>query len=94
MIEKILVIVFCHLIGDYVLQSDFIAKSKGENWYHLIVHCILYTVPFYICFGLVWQYPILLATHFVIDGLKARYQKINYAQDQILHYLIGLLYLL
>ena len=94
MVEKILVVVFCHLIGDYVLQSDYIAKTKGENWYHLIVHSILYMVPFYICFGLVWQFPILLTTHIVIDSLKARYNKLSYVQDQILHYLVGLLYLL
>jgi hypothetical protein len=21
-----------HMLGDYVLQTDFIAKTKGENW--------------------------------------------------------------
>jgi len=30
-IELLLKLVFCHLIGDYVLQSDFIAKTKGET---------------------------------------------------------------
>ena len=33
-------LVFCHLIGDYVMQSDFLANTKGKNWYHLIVHCM------------------------------------------------------
>lgn len=42
MFETILLIIFCHLVGDYVLQSDFIAKTKGSNWYHLFVHCGLY----------------------------------------------------
>ena len=36
-------LVFCHLVGDYVLQSDFIAKTKGSNWYHLFVHCAMKT---------------------------------------------------
>lgn len=27
----ILNIIMCHLIGDYVLQCDFIAKTKGQN---------------------------------------------------------------
>lgn len=93
MIQKTIILIFCHLIGDYVLQSDYIAKTKGENWYHLIVHCILYTVPFYVSFGLVWQFPVLLASHIVIDAIKARFGKISYAQDQILHYLICLVYL-
>lgn len=40
MIELIL----CHLIGDYVLQIDRIADTKGTNMYHLFVHCALYSL--------------------------------------------------
>lgn len=94
MLQKILVLIFCHLVGDFVLQSDYIAKTKGENWYHLIVHCILYTLPFYLAFGFVWQFYVLLVSHFVIDSLKARFGKINYVQDQTMHYCVCLLYLL
>ena len=43
LIETLFRLVMCHLVGDYVLQIDFIAKTKGENWYHLIVHCLLYS---------------------------------------------------
>lgn len=45
MIEKIVILIMCHLIGDYVLQIDFIAKTKGQNLYHLFVHCALYCLP-------------------------------------------------
>lgn len=45
--ETLFKLVMCHLVGDYVLQIDFIAKTKGENWYHLLVHCLLYCLPFY-----------------------------------------------
>lgn len=86
-----LTLIMCHMIGDYVLQIDFIAKTKGSNWYHLFVHCILYCVPFAIVFGLQWQIFILLITHLIIDSLKARYNKITYTQDQILHYIILLI---
>lgn len=78
--------IFCHLIGDYVLQIDFIAKTKGENWYHLLVHCLLYILPFRIVYGVDWRLVILLVSHIVIDALKARYKKITYVQDQVLHY--------
>jgi hypothetical protein len=94
MLEKIMLLIMCHMIGDYVLQSDFIAKTKGKNWYHLFVHCVLYIVPFYICFGFVWQLAVIFIAHLVIDPLKARYNKINYWQDQTLHYLASLLYLM
>lgn len=89
MIEIFIKIIFCHLVGDYVLQGDFIAKTKGENWYHLIVHCLLYTLPFYVVFGLDWKLSIIFATHIIIDVLKARYKKINYVVDQLLHYIIA-----
>lgn len=83
--------IFCHLIGDYVLQSDFIAKTKGENLYHLYVHCLLYTMPFYILYGLDWRIGFLFGSHVLIDSLKAKWGIISYTQDQILHYVIAIL---
>ena len=93
MIETLFYLVLCHLIGDYLFQTDFIAKTKGSNWYHMLVHCGLYIAPFAFCFGITWQLGILFVAHMIIDPLKARYNKINYWQDQILHYLLLLLYL-
>ena len=66
----ILNLIFCHLIGDYVLQIDFIAKTKGDNLYHLLVHCFLYIVPFFYVFGMTWQLAVILITHIIIDGRK------------------------
>lgn len=91
MIETIIKIIFCHLVGDYVLQCDFIAQTKGKNWYHLFVHCALYVLPFYIAFGLDWKLALLFATHIIIDPLKARWNKISYTTDQVLHYAIALI---
>lgn len=91
-IANVLRLLLCHLIGDYVLQSDFIAKTKGENWYHLLVHCALYCVPFYILFGLNWQILVIFGSHIMIDAAKARFKKINYVQDQILHYIVACIY--
>lgn len=94
MAELIYKLIFCHLIGDYVLQNDFIAKSKGENMYHLMVHCFLYAIPFYIAFGYDVRIPAIITTHIVIDMLKAQYKAINYVTDQVLHYLAMLIYLI
>lgn len=92
--DLIIILLFCHLIGDYVLQNDFIAQSKGQNFYHLMVHCLLYCLPFYIVFGLVWQIIPLFVLHIIIDLLKAKYKFIPYWLDQVLHYIICLLYLI
>ena len=94
MLELLFKLVLCHLVGDYVLQIDFIAKSKGQNIYHLLVHCLLYCLPFYILFGFVWQLIPLVLLHMVIDILKARYKLIPYWLDQVLHYATFLLYLI
>lgn len=93
MAEKIFMLAACHMMGDYVLQTRFVAESKGQNWYHLFVHCILYAVPFYLVFGWCWQLALIAALHGPIDALKARYYKIGYVQDQILHYVLLASYL-
>ena len=92
--NKIINLILCLLVGDYVLQIDFIANSKGKNIYHLIVHCLLYCLPFYIVFGFIWQLIPLLVLHIIIDLLKARYKIIPYWLDQLLHYITCLLYLI
>lgn len=108
MLEKIIILVLCRLIGDYVLQIGFIAKTKGKNWYHLFVHCALYIVPFYVMFSFVWQLIPLFVLHIIIDILKAKNIEITiyprgrqtfvkvmpYWLDQVLHYLTCLLYLI
>lgn len=90
--ELLFKLIVCHLLGDYPLQIDYIAKTKGENWYHLLVHCFLYVLPFYWLFGWNWQLLVVLISHFVIDALKARYKKINYITDQLLHYAVLIVY--
>lgn len=94
MIKTLVLLVLCHLIGDYVLQTDFIAKTKGKNWYHLFVHCGLYVVPFIIVFGLSWKILFLFIVHMIVDPLKARWNKTTYVQDQVIHYLTMLIYLI
>ena len=93
-LHTIVLIVLCHLIGDYVLQCDFIAQTKGKNWYHLFVHCALYCISFLVVFGWTWQLAVIFISHLIIDPLKARWNKITYTTDQTLHYIIGMLYLI
>lgn len=88
-LNTIIMAVALHFVGDYLLQIDFIASTKGKNWYHLVVHCVLYSFVFYIYKG--FSLPVFLwlfITHMIIDALKARYKKIGYVTDQVLHYII------
>ncbi len=86
-------LLFLHLFGDYILQNDYFARMKKNSWYHMAVHCFLYSFLFLTIFDEM-SVGLLFLSHFVIDTLKARYQKINELQDQGLHFFIlGLLYL-
>lgn len=94
MAEKMFILLICHLIGDYVLQSNFLASTKGKNWYHLFVHSVLYIAPFYYFFGFDSGLLFLAITHFIIDALKARYNCVSYVWDQWVHYYMIILYLI
>lgn len=93
MIETMLPLLYCHFVGDYVLQSDFIARTKGRNWWHLLVHSVLYSLPFYLTMGPCWQHGVIIITHFLVDAGKARHHFFSYTEDQLLHLLATLLYL-
>lgn len=35
-----------HLIGDYTLQSDWMARTKKQSWMSCSIHALFYTLPF------------------------------------------------
>lgn len=51
-----LTLVFVHLLADYPLQGDFLAKMKGQNLIALFTHCGI------------WTGCVFVAAHFL--GLK------------------------
>lgn len=59
--------IVAHLVGDYILQSHWMAKNKGHSSIAAAVHAICYTLPFL----LITQSPIAIGiiagTHFLID---------------------------
>lgn len=66
--------ILAHLVGDYIIQSDWMAAEKTKRSIAAVVHAVTYTVPFLF---LTWS-PAALAfiagTHFVIDRWRlARY---------------------
>ena len=93
-VEMVLQLIGCHLIGDYVLQSEFLATTKGKNYYHLFVHCFLYCIPFCFVFGFSAHIVSIFVVHLVVDNLKARYGSIGYIEDQIIHYLVLIQFIL
>lgn len=63
-----------HLVGDYILQSDWMASEKTKKSLAAAVHALVYTLPFlFLTFS--WKALLVIcATHFIIDRWRlARY---------------------
>jgi hypothetical protein len=56
-----------HAVGDYILQSDWMADNKTKSHVAAAIHAVTYTLPFL----LITQSPAALAlicgSHFVVD---------------------------
>lgn len=63
-----------HLIGDYVLQSQWMAENKTRSSAAAAAHALVYSLPFLILRPSLNAWLVILVTHFLIDrfGL-ARY---------------------
>ena len=75
-----------HLIGDYLLQNDWMAMNKKKSNFHCFVHCFLYTVAVMICTGWFWFYSIpVFLSHWIFDRttLVVRYMDLIGAWKRI-----------
>lgn len=63
-----------HMIGDYILQSDWMATNKARLSVAAAVHAVTYTLPFLLITQAPGVLAVIAATHFVVDRWKiARY---------------------
>ena len=63
-----------HLVGDYILQSDYMATEKTKKSVAALAHVFMYTLPF-LALTQSWKALLFIAgTHFIIDRWRlARY---------------------
>lgn len=57
----------CHTIGDYILQSDWMANEKTKRSIAALVHVATYGLPFLFLRPSWTAYAVIVGTHFVID---------------------------
>lgn len=100
----LLKLLIAHSLGDYFLQTNYLAMNKGKDNYILCVHAILYTFAIGTVFGNdishLW-YWIILLTHIPVDYIKARgitTKKLGERNalilDQVIHYITLILALI
>lgn len=87
-------IILAHLIGDYILQSTWMATEKTRHWWPALVHASLYTVPYIVLvwWGYAWSFQVLAffavplfligATHYFIDRYRLA-RPLKWALNQI-----------
>jgi hypothetical protein len=57
----------CHAIGDYVLQSDWMANNKTKQSLAALCHVLTYALPFLFLRPSIPALLVIVSTHFVID---------------------------
>jgi hypothetical protein len=63
-----------HLVGDYVLQSDWMATEKTKKSVAALAHVATYVLPFLFVTRSPWALAFIASTHFIIDRWRlARY---------------------
>lgn len=90
-----------HLIGDYYLQTQYLAQAKRQDSKQLIKHSLIYGAVFFVTLLILPEVkliPILLGIiilHGLIDALKPEMEKYfptaAYFIDQVIHILVLLL---
>jgi hypothetical protein len=63
-----------HAVGDYILQSDWMATEKTRQSFAAACHAVVYALPFFVITASYAALIVIVATHFVIDRWRlARY---------------------
>lgn len=64
----------CHLIGDYIIQNDWMAINKTKNIGVALIHAITYSLPFLFLGPSISALFVVVGTHAFIDRFRlARY---------------------
>lgn len=63
-----------HAVGDYILQSDWMATEKTKKNTAAVAHALTYSLPFLFFRPSFFAWAFIVVTHFLIDRFRlARY---------------------
>jgi hypothetical protein len=63
-------IVLAHLVGDYLIQSHWMAVEKVNRWWPAIAHGLTYTLPYALVTQSWVALVVIAGTHIVIDRYR------------------------
>jgi hypothetical protein len=61
---------FLHALGDYVIQSHWMATEKTRRWWPALVHAVTYALPFLVLGASAAALLVIGGTHAVIDHYR------------------------
>ncbi len=70
-----------HIIGDFLLQTNWLVQKKKKHRGWLRVHCLVVGLVTYLICGAwtMWVIPVMvILQHFIIDGIKLRIKRDNF----------------
>ena len=59
--------IYAHLIGDYLLQNDWMAGNKKKSDIACMVHIVTYMLPFIFTNLVWWQLLLIAGQHYTQD---------------------------
>ncbi|MFI4932391.1 MAG: DUF3307 domain-containing protein [Burkholderiales bacterium] len=59
-----------HLIGDYVTQTDWMARTKVTTTFAALIHAIVYSLPFLLLSSSFAAIFAIALSHFLIDRFR------------------------
>lgn len=78
--HEIIIIVWLHFVGDFVLQSDKMAKDKATCSDALLYHTVAYSAPF-LMFG--WKFALItFILHTATDYITSKVARGFYCRKQ------------
>jgi hypothetical protein len=61
---------FCHAVGDYVIQTDQMAQRKTSSWGWALYHAVSYSIPFWLLTRSAVALAVIIGTHALIDRYR------------------------
>lgn len=63
-------ILLAHLVGDYLIQSDWMAQEKTKRWWPAVAHGLTYTIPYALVTQSLPALAVIAGSHIVIDHYR------------------------
>jgi hypothetical protein len=75
-------IILAHLVGDYLLQTDWMAQEKTRRWAPALAHAGTYGLPFLVITRSPLALAVIVGTHAVVDRYRLA-KHVCWAKNQL-----------